>query len=67
MAYYISGNRSSRAIPAMLTLVTDLEEKIEETKKENQNFRVQLIGLENSVDRLKKQKTATNHPSKKSP
>ena len=35
MAYYISGNRSSRAIAAMLPLVSDLEERIEELKKEN--------------------------------
>ena len=52
MAYYISGNRSSRAIAAMLPLVSDLEDKVEEVKKENQNIREQLIGLENSVDLL---------------
>ena len=67
MAYYISGNRSSRAIAAILPLVSDLEDKVEEVKKENRNIREQLIGLENSVDLLKKQKAATDRPSKKSP
>ena len=67
MAYYISGNRSSIAIAAMLPLVSDLEERIEELKKENQNIKEQLTGLENSVGRLKKEKKPTNHPSKKSP
>jgi hypothetical protein len=67
MAYYISGNRSSRAIAAMLPLVSDLEDKVEEVKKENRNIREQLIGLENSGDLLKKQKAATDRPLKKSP
>lgn len=67
MAYYISGNRSSRAIAVMLPLVSDLEDKVEEVKKENRNIREQLIGLENSVDLLKKQKAATDRTSKKSP
>ena len=67
MAYYISENRSSRAIAAMLPLVSDLENKVEEVKKENRNIREQLIGLENSVDLLKKQKAATDRPLKKSP
>jgi hypothetical protein len=51
----------------MLPLVSDLEDKVEEVKKENRNIREQLIGLENSVDLLKKQKAATDRPSKKSP
>lgn len=67
MAYYISENKSSRAIAAMLHLVSDLENKVEEVKKENRNIREQLIGLENSVDLLKKQKAATDRPLKKSP
>ena len=66
-AYYISGNRSSRAIAAILPVISDLEERVEEVKKENQNIREQLIGLENSVDHLKKQKAVTDLPSKKSP
>jgi hypothetical protein len=33
MAYYVSGNRSSKAIAALLPLVSDLEERIEELKK----------------------------------
>ena len=67
MAYYITGNRSSRAIAAILPLVSDLEDKVEEVKKEKRNIREQLIGLENSVDLLKKQKAATDRASKKSP
>jgi hypothetical protein len=51
----------------MLPLVSDLEDKVEEVKKENRNIREQLIGLENSVDLLKKQKAATDRTSKKSP
>jgi predicted RNase H-like nuclease (RuvC/YqgF family) len=57
MAYYISGNRSSKAIAAMLPLVSDLEERIEDLKKENENIKEQLSGLENSMDRLKKRKS----------
>ena len=34
-AYYVSGNRSSKAIAALLPLVSDLEERIEELKKDN--------------------------------
>ncbi|MGB2252362.1 MAG: hypothetical protein ACPH28_01215, partial [Flavobacteriaceae bacterium] len=67
MAYYISGNRSSKAIAAMLPLVSDLEERIEELKKENQNIKEQLIELEISVDELNKEKDPANPPSKKSP
>lgn len=67
MAHYISGNRSSRAIAAMLTLVSDLEGRIEELKRENENIKEQLTELENSVVRLKKEKKLTNPPSKKSP
>ena len=67
MAYYISGNRSSKAIAAMLPLVSDLEERIEELKKENQNIKQQLIELEISVDELNKEKDPANPPSKKSP
>jgi hypothetical protein len=63
----MSGNWSSRAIIAMLPLIWDLEDKVEEVKKENQNIREQLIELENSVNLLKKQKAATDRPSKKSP
>ena len=47
IAYYISVNRSSRAIAATLPLISDLEDKVEEVKKENQNIRERLIGLEN--------------------
>jgi len=54
MAYYISGNRSSRTIAAMLPLISDLEDKVEKVKRENQNIRERLIELENSMDRLKK-------------
>ena len=32
MAYYINGNRSSKAIAAMLPLVSDLEERIKKRK-----------------------------------
>ena len=67
MAYYISGNRSSKAIAAMLPLVSDLEERIEDLKKENENIKEQLSGLENSMDRLKKEKASTYLPSKNSP
>ena len=67
MAYNISGNRSSRAIAAMLPLVSDLEERIEELKRENGNIKEQLTEFENSVVRLKKEKKPTNPPSKKSP
>lgn len=67
MAYYISENRSSKAIAAMLPLVSDLEERIEELKKENQNIKEQLIELEISVDELNKEKDPANPPSKKSP
>ena len=67
MAYYISGNRSSKAIAAMLPLVSDLEERIEDLKKENENIKEQLSGLENSMDRLKKEKASTDLPSKNSP
>jgi hypothetical protein len=67
MAYNISRNRSSRAIAAMLPLVSDLEERIEELKRENGNIKEQLTELENSVVRLKKEKKPTNPPSKKSP
>jgi hypothetical protein len=35
MAYYVSGNRSSKAIAALLPLVSDLEERIKELKKDN--------------------------------
>ncbi|MBT3444546.1 MAG: hypothetical protein HN443_05855 [Flavobacteriaceae bacterium] len=35
MAYSVSGNRSSKAIAAILPLVSDLEERIEELKKDN--------------------------------
>jgi len=51
----------------MLSLVSDLEERIEELKKENQNIKEQLIELEISVDELNKEKDPANPPSKKSP
>jgi len=35
MAYYLSNNESSRSIAAILPLVADLEERIEELRKEN--------------------------------
>ena len=67
MAYYINGNRSSKAIAAMLPLVSDLEERIEELKKENRTIREQLVGLEISLNKLNKDRSTTNPPSKKSP
>ena len=67
IAHYISGNRSSKAIAAMLPLVSGLEERIEELKKENQNIKEQLIELKISVDELNKGKDPANPPSKKSP
>ena len=67
MAYYINGNRSSKAIAAMLPLVSDLEERIEELKKEKRTIREQLVGLEISLNELNKERSTTNPPSKKSP
>ena len=65
MAYYISGNKSSKAIAAMLPLVSDLEERIEELKKENEEIREQMTGIIKSVGQLKK--PLTDLPSKNSP
>ena len=67
MAYYINGNRSSKAIAAMLPLVSDLEERIEELKKENRTIREQLVGLEISLNKLNKDRSTTNPQTKKSP
>lgn len=67
MAYYIGGNKSSRAIAAMLPLVSDLEERMEELNKENEEIKQQMAGLKNSIGQSKKDNTASNPPSKKSP
>lgn len=56
MAYYNSGNRSSGATTAILPLVSDLEEKMGELKKENEEIEEQMTGLKNSVNQLKKEK-----------
>ncbi|MEK9604474.1 MAG: hypothetical protein VW127_08630 [Flavobacteriaceae bacterium] len=67
MAYYIGGNKSSRAIAAMLPLVSDLEERMEELNKENKEIKQQMAGLKNSIGQFKKDNTPSNPPSKKSP
>ena len=54
MAYYVSGNRSSKAIAALLPLVSDLEERIEELKKDNEEVREQMKQMKKSMDLLKK-------------
>lgn len=51
MAYYESGKKSSKAITALLPLVSDLEERIKEFKKENEELREHM---NKSVDLLKK-------------
>lgn len=53
-AYYVSGNRSSKAIAALLPLVSDLEERIEELKKDNEEVREQMKQMKKSMDLLKK-------------
>ena len=54
MAYYMSGNSSSKAIAALLPLVSDLEERIEELKKDNEEVREQMKQMKKSMDLLKK-------------
>jgi hypothetical protein len=54
MAYYVSGNMSSKAIAALLPLVSDLEERIEELKKDNEEVREQMKQMKKSMDLLKK-------------
>ena len=54
MAYYLSGNRPSKAIAALLPLVSDLEERIEELKKDNEEVREQMKQMKKSMDLLKK-------------
>ena len=54
MAYYLSGNRSSKAIAALQPLVSDLEERIEELKKDNEEVREQMKQMKKSMDLLKK-------------
>ena len=54
MAYYLSGNRSSKAIAALLPLDSDLEERIEELKKDNEEVREQMKQMKKSMDLLKK-------------
>jgi hypothetical protein len=66
MAYYLSNNESSRSIAAILPLVTDLEERIEELRKENEGIQNQLKELNHELFLLNKEKKA-NPPSKSSP
>lgn len=54
MDYYVSGNRSSKAIATLLPLISDLEERIEELKKDNEEVREQMKQMKKSMDLLKK-------------
>ena len=65
MAYFISGDKSSKTIAAILPLVSELEERIEGLRKENEEIREQMTGLVKSLGQLKKK--PTDLPSRNSP
>lgn len=56
MAYYLSSNKSSRSIAAVLPLVAELEERIEELRKENQGIQNHVKELDHALFLLKKEK-----------
>ena len=56
MAYYLNNNKSSRSIAAILPLVEELEERIEELRKENEGIQNQLKELNHALFLLKKEK-----------
>ena len=64
MVYYISGNRYSRAIAAILPLISDCRTRL---KKRDPKHQGAIDWTRKFGGSFKKQKDATNHPSKKSP